>query len=85
VLNHDLCLLWGSKLDALHGNAWHSISKVDVLESFIASNIVIVWNVNAEWASITSEANNLECGKVRSKEVVLLHFLWPWQLWNNVF
>jgi len=58
VFNHDLGLLGGCKLNCAHGYASHSVSKVDVLEALVLSDVVVVRDVDTEWAAVGSEGDD---------------------------
>lgn len=92
---HDVCaggelrqncsLLSGGELDACRFDSWHGVSKIDVFESFGLTDVIIVWNVDAEWATVGCEADDFKCCEIWSQELLFLHLLWPWKQWNDEF
>lgn len=76
-------LFRSGELDSAHGDAWHGVAKIDVLEAHGFSDVIIVGNVDAEWATIGGESDDLKGCEIRCQEVFFLHVFWPRELWNN--
>ena len=66
ILSHNLGLLWGGKLDASKSVFGHSVTRIDIFESLILSDVIIIWNVDTKWAAVSSAANDLKSCKVWS-------------------
>lgn len=84
-LRQNFSLLSCGKLDVGRFDSWHGVAKIDVFESFGLTDVIVIWNVDAEWATVGSKADDFKCREVWSQEFLFLHFLWPWKHWNDEF
>lgn len=84
VLGELFGLLWSGKLDCGDAVAWHGVAEIYVLESNGFSDVIIVRNVDTEWAAVGGESNDLKGGEIRSQELLFLHVIRPWKLWDNL-
>ena len=71
-------LLLCGELHRAHGVGAEGVVQEEVLEAFILSDIVIVWDVDTKWTTVGGESDHLKSSKVWCQEVVFLHLFWPW-------
>ena len=84
VVGKSLGLFGSGKLDgAAQRDTRHGVAKIDVLEALSFPDVIIVGNIDAEWATIGGESDDLKGGEIWCQEVLFFHVFWPRELRNN--
>lgn len=59
LLSQDFSLIFSGKLHGIESIGWHRVAEHNILEAEALSDIVIVWNIDAERATISCETDDL--------------------------
>ena len=59
VLDEHVLVILGQELDGRLVGARVHIAQIDVLEALALANVIVVWNVDADWGARAAEGNDL--------------------------
>lgn len=100
VLAHKLLIFKPEELDGAHLGSRVHISQVDVLETFLHSDVIVIWDVDADRGPRACECEDLikswlrgskpvtayiQVREVRLRELVLFEVFGPGELSNQAF
>mmetsp|Transcript_33012 Transcript_33012/g.50565 ORF Transcript_33012/g.50565 Transcript_33012/m.50565 type:complete len:435 (-) Transcript_33012:16-1320(-) len=77
VLLEKSSLFLGSELDLDALEVGHGVAKINILEAFALTDVVVIGDVDTERAAIGGKGHNLKGSEIGSQEGVLLHLLGP--------